>query len=38
LAQLVLGQEPRVPIEMYDMARFNEGKSLHGAYGIGSIS
>ncbi len=38
LAQLVLGQEPRVPIEMYDMARFNQGKTLHGAYGIGSIS
>jgi glycine/D-amino acid oxidase-like deaminating enzyme len=38
LAQTVLGQTPRVPIEMYDMARFAEGKQLHGAYGIGSIS
>jgi glycine/D-amino acid oxidase-like deaminating enzyme len=38
LAQMVLGLEPRVPIEMYDMARFDQGKTLHGAYGIGSIS
>ena len=38
LAQLVLGQEPRVPIDMYDAARFSQGKTLHGAYGIGSIS
>ena len=38
LAQMVLGLEPRVPIDMYDMARFDEGKTLHGAYGIGSIS
>lgn len=38
LAQSVLGLEPRIPIDMYDMARFSQGKSLHGAYGIGSIS
>jgi glycine/D-amino acid oxidase-like deaminating enzyme len=38
LAQSVLGQTPAVPIDMYDMARFAEGKQLHGAYGIGSIS
>jgi sarcosine oxidase subunit beta len=38
LAQTVLGQSPRVPIDIYDMARLAEGKQLHGAYGIGSIS
>ncbi len=38
LAQTVLGKEARVPIEMYNMLRFAEGQSLHGAYGIGSIS
>lgn len=38
LAQSVLGLQPRIPIEMYNMSRFDEGKSLHGAYGIGSIS
>ena len=38
LAQTVLGLKPRIPIDMYGMARFDEGKVLHGAYGIGSIS
>jgi sarcosine oxidase subunit beta len=38
LAQTVLGLEPRVAIDMYDVARFGQGKALHGAYGIGSIS
>lgn len=38
LAQTILGQEPRVPIDNYDMARFDSGQELHGAYGIGSIS
>jgi sarcosine oxidase subunit beta len=38
LAQTVLGLEPRIPIDMYDLTRFDEGKTLHGAYGIGSIS
>ena len=38
LAQTVLGLEPRVPIEMYVPTRFDQGKTLHGAYGIGSIS
>lgn len=38
LAQTVLGLEPRVPIDMDDMARFGKGQALHGAYGIGSIS
>lgn len=38
LAQLVLGQPLRVPIEPYDMRRFSQGKNLYGAYGIGSIS
>ena len=38
LAQMVLGLKPRVPIDMYDMARFDKGKTLRGAYGIGSIS
>ncbi|MFZ0544522.1 MAG: FAD-binding oxidoreductase [Candidatus Promineifilaceae bacterium] len=38
LAQMVLGRAVRVPIADYDMGRFTEGKSLYGAYGIGSIS
>lgn len=38
LAQTVLGQPVRVPIEAYSPTRFSEGKALHGAYGIGSIS
>ncbi|HEX6386741.1 MAG TPA: FAD-binding oxidoreductase [Anaerolineae bacterium] len=38
LAQMVLGQEPRVPIDDYAMDRFRHAKMLHGAYGIGSIS
>ena len=38
LAQTVLGQTPRVSIDMYGMARFSAGKVLHGAYGIGSIA
>ena len=38
LAQLVVGKTPRVPIEMYDMNRFSTGKTLHGVYGLGSIS
>jgi len=38
LAQTVLGQQPRVPIDIYALTRFDEGRVLHGAYGIGSIS
>jgi len=38
LAQTILGLPVRVPIEAYSPLRFNEGKLLHGAYGIGSIS
>ncbi len=38
LAQTVLGLKPRVPIGVYSPSRFDEGKVLHGAYGIGSIS
>jgi glycine/D-amino acid oxidase-like deaminating enzyme len=38
LAQAVLGAEPQVPIDVYSMTRFEEGRELHGAYGIGSIS
>jgi len=38
LAQTVLGQEPRVPITDYSPTRFAAGHTLHGAYGIGSIS
>jgi glycine/D-amino acid oxidase-like deaminating enzyme len=38
LARLVLGLAPRVPIEAYAATRFGEGRALHGAYGIGSIS
>ena len=38
LAQQVLGNEPRVPIEMYDMTRFETGKTLNGAYGVGTFA
>ncbi len=38
LACTVLGQEPRVPIDVYGMERFAQGEVLHGAYGVGSIS
>jgi glycine/D-amino acid oxidase-like deaminating enzyme len=38
LAQTVLGQEPRLPIDSYEMDRFKQGKALHGAYGTGSIA
>ena len=38
LAQTILGLEPRVAIDLYSMRRFGEGKALHGAYGVGSIS
>ena len=38
LAQTALGQAPRVPIDDYGMDRFRQGKTLHGAYGVGSIS
>jgi sarcosine oxidase, subunit beta len=38
LAQCALGQEPRVSIAGYATSRFQEGRPLHGAYGIGSIS
>ncbi len=38
LAQTILGQPARVPIDMYEVNRFDAGKALHGAYGIGSIS
>ena len=38
LAMTILGQEPRVPIGMYDVGRFDAGQELQGAYGIGSIS
>lgn len=38
LAQMVLGQEQRVPVTDYGMERFEAGRVLHGAYGIGSIS
>jgi sarcosine oxidase subunit beta len=38
LAQTVLGLAARVPIDVYSPTRFSEGKVLHGAYGLGSIS
>ncbi|MBL8045107.1 MAG: FAD-binding oxidoreductase [Anaerolineales bacterium] len=38
LAQTVLDLPVRVSIEAYSPSRFAEGKALHGAYGIGSIS
>jgi sarcosine oxidase subunit beta len=38
LAQTILGQDVRVPIGDYGMERFEAGRVLSGAYGIGSIS
>lgn len=38
LALMVLNHEPRVPIDEYRVSRFDEGKTLHGAYAFGSIS
>lgn len=38
MAQMILGQTPRLPIDMYAPDRFEKGELLHGAYGIGSIS
>lgn len=38
LAQTILDLPVRVPIDAYSPTRFGEGKLLHGAYGIGSIS
>ena len=38
LAQTMLGLTPRIPIDMYDVRRFEKGEVLEGAYGIGSIS
>lgn len=38
LAETVLGQTVRVPINDYGLDRFLTGHALHGAYGIGSIS
>ena len=38
LALQILGQEPQIPIEMYGMSRFESGKTLNGAYGIGTFA
>jgi glycine/D-amino acid oxidase-like deaminating enzyme len=38
LAQQILGNKPRVPIDMYDMKRFETGKTLNGAYGKGTFA
>ena len=38
LAQKILGTNPRVPIDMYDMIRFETGRTLNGAYGIGTFA
>lgn len=38
LAQTILNLPVRVSIDDYSPNRFAEGKTLHGAYGIGSIS
>ena len=37
-AQKILGHEPQIPIEMYCMSRFENGKTLNGAYGIGTFA
>jgi len=37
LAEQVIGIEPRVPISMYDIKRFESGKALNGTYGIGTL-
>lgn len=38
LARTILEQEPTVSIAPYHLSRFQEGRRLHGAYGIGSIA
>ena len=38
LAQKILGNDPRIPIEMYGMSRFGSGKTLNGAYGVGTFA
>ena len=38
LAQLIIGNDPRIPIGMYDMSRFECGKTLNGSYGIGTFA
>ena len=38
LAQTMLGLPARVPIDDYALDRFDQGQSLHGAYGAGSIA
>ena len=38
LAQQILGSEVRVPIDMFDMNRFKNGKMMCGAYGIGTLA
>ncbi|RME81209.1 MAG: FAD-binding oxidoreductase [Caldilineae bacterium] len=38
MAQMLVGERPRLPIDMYCVDRFQQGRALHGAYGIGSIS
>ncbi len=38
LAATVLGHDPRVPIDMYAVDRFQRHQPLYGVYGIGSIS
>ena len=38
LAQLIIGNDPRIPIGMYDMSRFEYGKALNGSYGIGTFA
>ena len=38
LAQVILGNDPRVPIGVYDMTRFKSGKTLNGSYGIGTFA
>ena len=38
LALQILGKESKIPIEMYGMSRFESGKTLNGAYGIGTFA
>ena len=38
LAQLILGEQPDVPLHPYRWSRFDDNELLQGRYGIGSIS
>ena len=38
VAQAMLGQRCDVPIDAFSLARFAQGRPLHGLYGAGAVS